>query len=201
MQDRTWRAGVGEEKKKSRSELWEKYGPPLLLTGLILALVAVEMPGLLRRWEDERLDRRLQEIGELENAGDAEAVARLTRLLRDRDPGVRGVAGRALAAIKNPRALEAFIAALKDNDPSVRAIAASALGWIKDARAVEPLIGALKDNDADVRFHAALALRDMTGMDFGLDQEQWQKWWEENKGRFADKPPAAKNGAGEQGNR
>jgi hypothetical protein len=67
---------------------------------------------------------------------------------------------------------------------------------------VEPLIAALRDNDGPVRDVAASALRKMTGLDFGADQDQWQKWWAENKGRFADKPRGMpESGAGEQGER
>jgi len=56
---------------------------------------------------------------------------------------------------------------------------------LKDPRAVEPLIATLKVEDDDyVRFSVIDALDKITGKKFGKDHEKWQKWWEENKGKF-----------------
>jgi HEAT repeat protein len=60
-------------------------------------------------------------------------------------------------------------------------MAAWALGEIKDRRAVKPLIDALGDQIKDVRKKAALALKEITGKDFGKDPAKWQEWWEKNK--------------------
>jgi hypothetical protein len=59
-----------------------------------------------------------------------------------------------------------------------------ALGEIGDPRAVEPLIAALKDEEFQFKARAAEALKKITGKDFGQKPEEWQKWWEKNKGRF-----------------
>jgi hypothetical protein len=84
--------------------------------------------------------------------------------------------------------VEPLIGALNDKDANARACAAQALGRIKDPCAVKPLIAVLKDKDKSVREEAFSAVRKITGVDFGQDQEQWQKWWEENKDRFPGKP-------------
>jgi hypothetical protein len=68
-------------------------------------------PAFIQRWEDNRIESRINEIVQLENAGGAEAVPRLVRLLRDRNAAVRAWAASALGASKDPRAVELMIAA------------------------------------------------------------------------------------------
>jgi len=46
---------------------------------------------------------------------------------------------------------------------------------------VVPLIAALKDESHGVKKNAALALKNITGKDFGKDPALWQAWWEKNK--------------------
>jgi hypothetical protein len=104
--------------------------------------------------------------------------------LKDNNSYVRKSTAIALGKLKDPRAVEPLIEALKDKYWEVRESAAYALGEIKDPRAVEPLIEALKDEKGNVRQSSAEALQKITGKDFGKEPEKWQKWWEENKGRF-----------------
>jgi|GEM_PF-1970110 len=115
---------------------------------------------------------------------DPRAVEPLIKALKDKDLDVRRSAAKALGKLKDPRAVEPLIGALKDEAPLVRWSVAEALGELGDPRAVEPLIKALKDKDWTVRHYAAEALRKITGQHFGENAEKWQKWWEENKGRF-----------------
>jgi HEAT repeat protein len=58
-------------------------------------------------------------------------------------------AAKALAKIKDVKAVEPLIAALKDEKCSHRWIIAYALGEIKDSRAVEPLIAQMVDGKVD----------------------------------------------------
>ena len=120
-------------------------------------------------------------LGEIK---DPRAVEPLIFALKDEESGVRSAAAKALGKIEDPRAVEPLISALKDKDWDVREAAAEALGEIKDPRAVAPLISALKDKVWNVHKAATKALEKITGQDFGEDQSEWQKWWEENKGRF-----------------
>jgi len=120
-------------------------------------------------------------LGELK---DPRAVEPLIEALKDKDSGVRRSVAEALGKLKDPRAVEPLIGALKDEDWYGRESVAEALGELGDPRAVEPLIKALKDKDLTVRHYAAEALRKITGQHFGENAEKWQKWWEENKGRF-----------------
>ena len=109
-------------------------------------------------------------------------VERLINDLKDPSWQIRWYAASALGEMKETRAVEPLIATLKnDNNGYVRAMAAWALGQIKDRRAVEPLIAAITDESSDVRKRSPLALKQITGKDFGKDQAKWQEWWEKNK--------------------
>jgi len=112
-------------------------------------------------------------------------VQSLIVALGDTDARLRRGAACGLGNMNDPRAVGPLIAALKDTDAGVQRCAVWALVEIKDPRAVEPLIAALKDTDAGVRAWAAWALAAMTGVDCGEDVEKWQKWWDENKDRYA----------------
>jgi len=107
------------------------------------------------------------------------AVNPLIEVLNDKNKDIRLVAVVALGEIKDKRAIPPLIEALKDEDWCVRFAAAKALGEIKDKRAVSPLIEALKDEN--VHGYAAIALRKITGKNFGEDYEKWMKWWRKNK--------------------
>ncbi len=69
-----------------------------------------------------------------------------------------GDAALALAAIHDPRVVDALLAALQDAQPLVRNFAAFALGEQGDPRAVAPLAALLTDPDPGVRARAAEAL-------------------------------------------
>jgi len=118
------------------------------------------------------------------NAEGKDRIEVLVEALKDENSSVRESAAEALGELKDPRAVEPLIEALKDKEPAVQGSAAKALGKLKDPRAVEPLIEALKDKEPEVPPNADYALREITGQDFGIDPENWQKWWGENKGRF-----------------
>ena len=109
-------------------------------------------------------------------------VQRLIDDLKNSSWQIRWYAASALGEMKEPRALEPLIAVLKDDKVGyVRAMAAWALGKIKDRRAVEPLIDGITDESNDVKKMAPLALKDITGQDFGKDPIKWREWWNKNK--------------------
>jgi ferric-dicitrate binding protein FerR (iron transport regulator) len=87
-------------------------------------------------------------------------------------------------------------------DRSKRLTAARLLADLAPPWAIPDLIALLGDRDGEVRFHAATALQRLTGQTLGvspaacasdsgpaveLTQKKWQAWWEQNKGRHADK--------------
>jgi HEAT repeat protein len=116
---------------------------------------------------------------------------------------VQEVAARALGEIGDPRAVEPLIATLKNGNSE----AAKALGKIGDPRAVEPLIATLKGKNSltflaafdalenlgpsavealiaalKEEEHEAFArlLKAITGQDFGIDSNRWEKWWKKH---------------------
>ena len=107
---------------------------------------------------------------------------RLVNTLNDDSWQIRWQAVTELGDLKDPRAIEPLAKALREDENSyVRATAAWALGEIKDSRAIEPLIAALSDESHGVKKNAALALKTITGEDFGKDPKLWQQWWEKKK--------------------
>lgn len=94
---------------------------------------------------------------------------------------VRQDAAEALGVIGDPRAVDPLIVALKDGHPMVRYAAATSLMLMKNRHAVDPLIDALTDKYSFVRERAQLALKVITGEDFGQDPEKWKTWWKQKK--------------------
>lgn len=77
---------------------------------------------------------------------------------------------------------------LQAEDPAVRIQAARAAAQRKDRQAVGLLIDRLSDPEDDVRFFSHIALRKITGQDFGWQPwqpqtvrreavRQWRAWW------------------------
>jgi HEAT repeat protein len=118
----------------------------------------------------------------LAQKGESQEVQKYIDSLKDSEWQIRWEAVTVLGESKDPRAIVPLIGALRgDENTYVRATAAWALGEIKDRRAIEALIAALKDESHGVKKNAALALKTITGKDFGKDPALWQEWWEKNK--------------------
>lgn len=83
------------------------------------------------------------------------------------------------------------LADLLENSASyeLRTMAAVGLRRTKSLDAVEPLIAALSDKEESVRKAASQGLKEITGMDFGADAQQYQTWWSANKDRLAENAP------------
>jgi len=163
----------------------------------------VPLTELLR---DEAKDVRARAAHALGRLRDTAATEALMAALKDPERSVRKEVVLALGEIKDPRALESLldalldtvevraaaeevlletrdlraveplIVSLKHRKEEVRRISARLLGAIGDRRAFRPLIQALKDTATDVRFEASTALRRMSGEDFGMDPDKWQRW-------------------------
>lgn len=65
--------------------------------------------------------------------------------------------------------------------PELRACAAAGLWNTGSDEGVEALVEAMSDSERGVRKWAYYALRDITGQDFGQEQEKYRNWWEQNK--------------------
>jgi hypothetical protein len=148
----------------------------------LIALGEPAVEPLAAALKDENLGIRRMAASTLGNIKDPRAVEPLATALKDDDRNVRMMAAWALAEIGEP-ALEPLITALRDKKSRARGDAAWALAKIGDHRAVEPLIEALKEESPSLREDAAEALEKITGMGFGVNPDQWQIWWEKNKGK------------------
>lgn len=112
---------------------------------------------------------------------DPRVVEPLILTLADENRIVRINTAIALGRIRALRSVDPLIAALEDEDWLVRRYVARSLGELGDTRAVKPLIDALSDKGFRAAGDAAEALHKITGQDFGLDPEKWQRWWEKNR--------------------
>ncbi|HEX9729366.1 MAG TPA: M56 family metallopeptidase [Gemmatimonadales bacterium] len=91
----------------------------------------------------------------------APAIDELVRVLtNDADPAVRLLAGQALEAMPDVRAVPGLLRALDDSERRVREAAVRALAKIDDPRATDGVIRALRDPVHQVRMTAQWALED-----------------------------------------
>jgi HEAT repeat protein len=129
--------------------------------------------------KDEDPEIRRNAIWALEKIGDPRAVEPLVSMLeREREASIRQAVVVSLGKM-GPPAIKPLITALKERDHTVRKSAAEALGNIRDRQAVKPLIMAMQGEPLSVRRSISDALQAITGQNFGLDNEAWTKWWEE----------------------
>lgn len=71
---------------------------------------------------------------------------------------------------------DTMMKALQDHGEYVQNNAAEALGKMEDTSKVPIVMEMLKDRDARVRWNAAVALKGMTGRNFGDDYVAWKDW-------------------------
>ena len=102
--------------------------------------------------------KRLAVVEQLADTYSDESVGPLIFALKDKDPGVRSAAAKALVRYYDRRAVEPLIHVLRDKVPLARAAAAETLGHLGDAHAINPLVGLLRDADPVVRGIAVRSL-------------------------------------------
>ena len=137
------------------------------------------IPALLRVLDADSADARRRALLVLVETGGRKQQAKFRSCISDRDEKVRQAALRAYAAT-TPRDL--FEVALhsyeSDRALIVRHEAIVLLGRTGDLRAVEPLLAGMDETmDRSLRLVTFDALRRITGMSFGRDEEAWRTWW------------------------
>jgi HEAT repeat protein len=160
-----------EEFQVSLHEIVARLAPEHRSTGQrdIDALVlagAGSTDDLIRILLNPRLEPDLREAScwALSRLGGDPVPQALLEVLRDRNPGLRSAAARALGEVNADAAAPPLIGLLlEDTAIEVRVSAAYALGLLGDPQAIEPLIQKLDDQteDARVRGTAAEALGDL----------------------------------------
>ncbi|HVR86845.1 MAG TPA: HEAT repeat domain-containing protein [Planctomycetota bacterium] len=118
-------------------------------------------------------------ISAIGRTGRQEQWSYIGPFLRDADPKTRATAAAALAGLAAPASEELILVRLaQEDDKRTRVQLAAAVRALKAMKAVEPLIGWLKSEDPDVSAAAEMALRAMTGQQFGVDYAKWSQWWD-----------------------
>ncbi len=109
--------------------------------------------------------------------GTASTAGVLRSTLNDPEPEVRIAACKAWAKLGGAEATQVLGRVVSgDSDLNVRMAAVQALGATKDPQAQDPLARALDDNDPAMRRRAMLALRNLTGRDYGGDVTKWRQY-------------------------
>lgn len=85
---------------------------------------------------------------------------------------------RSVAHPIDSRILSRVHACLEDPDPHVSMGAMVALGALEDFEAIPFLTDALEHEDSQVRRQALLALRELTGLGYGLEAKRWRDWYQ-----------------------
>ncbi|MFB3896272.1 MAG: HEAT repeat domain-containing protein [bacterium] len=89
-----------------------------------------------------------------------------------------------LATIKSKKAVQPLLVIAtdrKDKDNRDRWMAVRALGIIGDISVVPELIPLLYHYNSNTRFWAQISLCRLTGVNYGVDWQQWAVWWNKNK--------------------
>lgn len=115
--------------------------------------------------------------------------------LRSDTAGTRWNAVQSLGETGDPEVVPEILPLLNDSDVFVRMAVARVCGDLASPLAVEPLIVSLGDEEPVVREAAMVALRIITGRDFGFDPngkaserakriKAWSSWWEKARSQF-----------------
>lgn len=112
--------------------------------------------------------------------GRAEAVSAITPLIRDKNLKVRITVAEVLRspdAASNPEASSALLAmASSDASDQARQAATRSLGMYRSEEVKKFLASKLEDKSPAMQREASLALKDLTGRDYGGDIDAWQRY-------------------------
>jgi len=127
------------------------------------------------RAEDDPLIRA-EIVRALGNCSGPKADALLRAATEDPSRDVRMAACRAWGERGGVDAAAVLSQVLAGDDADVRLAAIEALGQCRDPAAVAALGPALEDRDPAMQYRAVLALKDLTGEDFGNDVNRWRQY-------------------------
>jgi ferric-dicitrate binding protein FerR (iron transport regulator) len=165
---------AGDERKKQRPAV-----DPVVETRWVHDLL------ILKGADDEELGRRIDRLWAQVGR------AKMTHLY---EAEIRSLGGRCVTP------LTCYIQSPESQKEHDRRIAAARLlADVAQVESIPELIELLSDEDGEVRYYAAMALKRLTGKDFGRPPEdwqgspwtacqptanQWQTWWQAAKGRY-----------------
>lgn len=104
---------------------------------------------------------------------------------------VRWEAAKAMQRLHNPGVVGTMLLLLRDDQQrtDIRVALADGLGQYAEDRVFQALVAALDQRELAVNVTANESLTTLTGQDFGLDQAQWLRWY--NQTRAAGENPFA----------
>lgn len=138
--------------------------------------------------DDEDPGVRAAAVRGIANHGSPDLVPLVMDRLVDSDASVRLEAARALQRLHNPKAVPVLVNALdpeKEQDIEVRSEAAIALGQYAQPNVIDALIKSLQDENLSMNRGSLIALRTLTGQDFGFDRGAWAAWNKSEPSTFA----------------
>lgn len=115
---------------------------------------------------------------------DAAWHTRLEELTGGKDLGVAGLALRELVHLRGKDAMGALETALVSPDWSLRLIAAEELEKLRVPRSVALLVARIPDETGRLRIEMGRLLWRLTGQGFGVNAENWQRWYADQGGDF-----------------
>jgi len=140
----------------------------------------------------------VEAVGQIESP---EADQLLLKLVKsEKDPRVLSMAIFGMAEKRLKAGLDSVIPHLENEAWQVRVAAIEAIARIKDEKGIPPLIDALMNERGRLRQDIALALKSMTGKNFGRDANAWRKWFHERgAGGEEEAAPPPPDPAGDAG--
>jgi HEAT repeat protein len=149
----------------------------------------------LRRWDRADVFQAL--AGALRLRRDPQYILLLLRALSSEQAAIRQSAIDALARMDYRLVVRPLVAIAEDATASMtaRQAATTALARTQQRAAIAPLLSLLSSEAPPVREAAAAALEELTGLNYGLDVNRWQQWWQQHKDVTDEEWLAARNAA------
>jgi HEAT repeat protein len=133
---------------------------------------------------DKAWDVRRRAVQAIASLGGPSAVGAIAPLARDKEPAVRSATLEGLARLDSPIAVEAGIEALDDDVWQVRASAVAALSTVRRKESIPPLIARMEVEEGRLVADMGAALGEITGRNFGVRTELWQRFWDTYADRY-----------------
>lgn len=108
----------------------------------------------------------------------------IKKALTDKNYQVRMVALENILLLDKVEVIKALEKALSDIDWRIRVTAIEATQKIRTKECITFLIKQLASEKGRLKLDILIALKDLTGKEFGSDIKAWQKWWDANKESF-----------------
>lgn len=165
-----WIDGMGKADTDTKVQSVRVFGQARLKAAVPAIKIALSDP-------KATVPLKFESARALQRIGDAATGDVLGPLLADPDPMVRLAAVDATGALRIVDLGPKVVPLLTDPEWQVQSAAITATGLLRPQSGVQPLIDLMR-KAGRLRTECADALFRVTGFDFGVDPEQWQKQWD-----------------------